>query len=88
MAERFKAWITKYALSSGIIAIEAEDCFGINPNMIKKINDRDEYFTTCFHSPDWHRTRESAVARANDMREKKIIALQKQIIKLGKMRFE
>lgn len=36
---------------------------------------------------EWHRTRESAVAKAEEMRCKKIDSLKKQIEKLEKKRF-
>lgn len=42
-----------------------------------------------YHGEDkhWHRTRESAVKRANDMRDAKIKSLEKSIAKLKKMEF-
>jgi hypothetical protein len=36
---------------------------------------------------DWHTTKEAAVARANEMRAKKIDSLRKQIMKLEGMTF-
>lgn len=37
---------------------------------------------------DWHRTKESAIAKAEEMRKKKIASLKKQIEKLEKMEFK
>ena len=37
---------------------------------------------------DWHETKESAIAYANEKREKKISALKKKIVKLEQMKFE
>ena len=39
------------------------------------------------HGNDWHRTEADAVARAEQMRVKKIASLEKQIAKLKKLSF-
>lgn len=72
-----KVWITKYALTKGIFECEVEPCFNINPNMVAG-RGLHEYF----HGNDWHRTREAAVIRANEMRAVKIKSLQKSLAKL------
>lgn len=36
---------------------------------------------------EWHRTREGAVAKAEEMRVARIASLEKQIAKLRKLRF-
>jgi hypothetical protein len=41
----------------------------------------------CLHKPDWHTTPEAAIARAEEMRTKKIASLKKQIAKLEAMTF-
>lgn len=78
-----KVWITKYALSDGIKELEVEQS-DFSPNMVfgKVYND-------CYHGEgkEWHRTYASATVRANEMRQKKIASLKKQIEKLEKMRF-
>lgn len=81
-----KAFITKYALTQGIYEIEAEICHSINPDMISNINRQNN----CYHGEgkDWHRTKESAIERANAMRATKIKNLQKQISKLEKLEFQ
>jgi hypothetical protein len=40
------------------------------------------------YKPDWHETREEAVARANALRDEKIKALRKAADSLEKLRFE
>ena len=77
-----KVWITKYALTDGIIEEEAKLC---SEDMIKV---EGRYFSY-FHSEgkEWHRTEEAAKARAEEMRKKKIASLQKQLKKYEKMRF-
>lgn len=78
-----KVWITKYALSDGIKELEVEQSDGF-PDIVcgKSLND---YYHG--EGKDWHRTYESATVRANEMRQKKIASLKKQIEKLEKMRF-
>jgi hypothetical protein len=83
-AETFRAWITKYALTAGIKEIEAEDCFDISATMIKDANAE---WLACYHGDDWHRTRESAVVKAEKMRLKKIASLKQQIAKLEGIKF-
>ena len=41
----------------------------------------------CVHGKDWHRTPESALARAEEMRKAKIASLKKSIAKLEAMTF-
>lgn len=80
-----KVWITKYALTKGILEKEAEEC-GDNTVIVKK----DEYLPCCYHTEgkEWHRTKESAIQRAEEMCHKKIESLKKQIENLEKMKFE
>ena len=79
-----KVWITKYALTSGIIEINAE----ITDN--GSAYDMGTSFPTYYHEEgkEWHRTKESAIAKAEEMRKKKISSLQKQIKKLENINFE
>lgn len=78
-------WITKYALSRGIIKTTARMwCDGM---MIAfRLNDK-AAFDTYAHGNDWYWTRESAVARAEEMRKAKIASLKKQIASLEKRVF-
>lgn len=50
-----KVWITKYALTSGIVETEAEVC---TDNMIS-VKDAG-HCTVYFHGNEWHKSRESA----------------------------
>ena len=80
-----KVWITRYALTDGILDTDAKVCFDADAtgNMISC--DRGY-----FHGDgrDWHRTKEAALVRAEKMRQKKIASLKKQIEKLERMKFE
>jgi len=78
-----KAYITKYALTQGILEKEVravESC----PTMVVVENSR---FQEAFHKPFWHTTREEAVAQAEKMRIAKIKSVEKQLKKLQNMQF-
>lgn len=83
---RFRAWVTKYALTEGIQAIWAEDYFDVSDRMIRRITDNG-YYMAFFHKPHWHLTEADAVAHAEKMRVAKIKSLQKQIAKLEALKF-
>lgn len=80
-----KIWITKYALTDGIVEKEAK---GLNGRL--KVEDGlfPWYLSPKDEGKNWHRTKESAIARAEVMRNKKIASLKKQIEKLENMKFE
>lgn len=76
--EKVTAWVTKYALSSGIIVADGhiiDDMFFFG------------FLSGGVWGNDWHRTPEAAIARAEEMRNKKIESLKEQIAKLEKMTF-
>ena len=79
--EKITAWVTKYALTQGIMKVDGEVHHGTSSNMFSY----GEYGYA--HGDDWHRTHESAVAKAEDMRKKKIASLKKSIAKLEAMNF-
>ena len=77
-----KVYITKYALSTGIIETDdAEICSNISEDMISS----KKYGT--FHGNDWHKKKEDAVLRAEVMRINKNESLKKQIEKFDKIKF-
>lgn len=79
--EKITAWVTKYALSSGIDRVEAEVCHYINSGMITYGSHQ------VAHGNDWHRAPGAALQRAQEMRTKKIDSLKKNIAKLEKLTF-
>ena len=81
--EVITAWITKYALTGGIQKIEAEVC---SPSMISYRVETDG-FVQHAHGKDWHRTPHEAIARAREMRKRKVDSLRKQVMKLEVMEF-
>ena len=80
-----KVWITKYAPPGGIIESDAEVC--IDTDVTSNMISCDRGY---FHGEgrEWHRTKESAIDKAEEMRKKKIETLKKQIEKLEKMEFK
>lgn len=78
-----KVWITKYALTTGIFEMTAE----ITEH--GSAYDMHSSFPTYYHGEgkEWHKTKESAIARAEEMRQKKIASLKKQIEKLEGIKF-
>lgn len=85
-----KVWITKYALTKGILEKECHDfCLDTDStgNMIC-INENG--YRQYYHGKgqEWHDCKESAIAKAEEVREKKIVSLKKQIKKLEDMKFE
>ena len=86
--QKITAYITKYALSNGkILKIEARLCSDVSNTMIA-YRAEGSRFDQYAHNTDWHRTLHDAIAKANEMRVKKIASLKKQIAKLEKMEFE
>lgn len=85
---KVKVWITKYALTYGIEEKEAERCTDINNDMVTIINK--DTMNEFYHGEgkEWHLSKESAINKAEEMRNKKIGSLKKQIAKLENMKFE
>lgn len=78
-------WITKYALTTGIMTEQVEEPTTHAPNMVCA---RAMGFSAYFHGKDWHRTKGGAVLRAEEMREAKLVSLRKQITKMEKLTWE
>jgi len=85
--EIFKVWITKYALTQGILEDYVVVCHDTDKNMVKIAGGS---WTDIFHGEgkEWHRTKESAIKCAEEMRLKKISSVEKQLQKLKDMKFE
>ena len=79
-----KVFITKYALTKGILEKEAERCdYGYEYEIAYVIGEFSSYSV----GKEAFRTREQAMERAEKMRLKKIASLKKQIEALEKMKF-
>lgn len=79
------AWVTKYALTSGIYKIRGRICNDVSEDMIKQLEPVS--VSTYFHGKDWHRSKEEAVKHANEMVKKKVDSLKKQLKKYEEMKF-
>lgn len=84
MSEKFTAWITRYALTKGIQKVQAESCFDISENMIVV---REGYAPQYYHGNEWHRTRDDAVLRAEEMRKAKLKSIDKNRDRLLSIKF-
>lgn len=76
------AWVTKYALTLGILKVKGQHCLSIDPGFLSYFPYGDA------HGNDWHLSEQAALDRAEEMRLAKIATLKKQIAKLEKMQFK
>lgn len=82
-----KIWITKYALTKGIIEAECEyeSCDGYLTACFRDKNgNREKIFLT---PRDYEKNEKDAIYKSEKMRIKKINNLHKQILRLEKMKF-
>lgn len=79
-----KVWITKYALTQGIFEVEGETTQ--TPGMFHAPK-TEKSFARSFFKPEWHETKEEAIAQAKKMREAKLKSLEKQIAKIKAIQF-
>lgn len=81
-----RVYVTKYALTDGI-SVRMVDRSDAVPSMV---TDRSGPYTTHFRGEgrEWHRTPESALKRAEEMRRKKIASLKKSLAHMEAMKFE
>lgn len=81
-----KVYITKYALTRGILEIEAEimkSYWDKYPGYVK-----DEEGKIYYINKDAFTDEDEAILKAEEMRKERIISLYKQIDRLDKLRFE
>ncbi len=82
-------WVTKYALSDGIVETElrADGDYGKDPNWVWVVWPGAMGDTLMLRKIDVYHSRASAAERAEEMRISKIASLRKQIAKLEKKVF-
>lgn len=78
-------WLTLYALTKGIRQGEGR-ISEIDPKVCVFFRTPKAVYGGV-NKPDWHATREEALARAEDMRLRKIASLKKQLAKLRALKF-
>ncbi len=84
MKATMKVYITRYALTTGIIEKEVQTNPSISEKMVTEVGGRG---IQSYHKPFWHETKEEAIAHANIMRERKISSHKKAITKLNNLTF-
>lgn len=80
-----KVFITKWALTKGILLVDAEPVHGSREHVVVKGAVPWQDFR--FGLGDWHTDRDKAVKRAEQMRDKKVAQLEEQVRKLRDMVF-
>ena len=85
-----KVWISKYALTQSIFEKEVEDCENLRGEFKGMVSYKEKGYSVNFHGEgnEWHRTKEEAIKKTEEMKLKKIISHKKAIAKLEKMKFE
>ena len=85
-----KVWITKYALTVGIIEAQQVPGALYEGKEYAFFMGENGQYNTGFYIPseELFGDKESAIKKAEEMRQKKIESLKKQIKKLEEMRFE
>ena len=86
MSKTFDVYVTKYALTEGIKAVEVEDCFDIIYSMVHEVSPNGNS-RIAYHKGEWWMSLDDAISRAEDMRTRKIKSLKKQIEKLEAIDF-
>lgn len=82
-----KVWISKYAISDGkVTELEVEECVTSNDLVCHRAPGQIPQY---FHGEgkEWHRTREGAVGKAEEMVDRKLASLRKQIKKIEALKF-
>ena len=82
-----KVWITKYALTDGIIEVEVMQLMYLGHDIVA-VNLENDTRSINLCSDECYLSKEPAIQKAEEMRQKKIASLKKQIEKLEEMRFE
>jgi len=81
--ETITAYVTKYALTQGILKIQAKRSLR-NPERIIQKHDTAGVFSI-YHKNQWYETEQEAREHALQMKSKKLVNLRKQIDKLNKL---
>lgn len=76
MAKTGIFWISKYALTQGVFSIKAD----ISDTSDGMLVDRSGGYASYYHGEgrEWHRTKEGACAKAEEMRISKLRSIEKQ----------
>ena len=84
-----KIYVTRWALSKGILEIEAEETeYGFRAEYPPSSPNYGYFMCFQHTSKSFHLTRELAVKQAEEMRQAKLKMLKKQLMKLEAITFE
>lgn len=82
-----KVWVTKYALTIGIMELDAEATSQSGRLAVRRSrNSYPQYYYG--EGKEWHRSKDAAIARANTMRAAKIKSVKKQLERLEALEFK
>lgn len=84
--EVFDVWITRYALTDGIIKCSARYPLAAPADRVVVLNTKLK--GRVFYNPDWNRSEGEAIERAEAMRKRAIASKKKQLKLLESLRFE
>jgi hypothetical protein len=80
-----KAWITKYALTAGVFEVAGE----VTVSGCLRYESGGYACYACYaFGNDWHSDRASAIARAEEMKIRKLQSLDRQIKKVSALKFD
>ena len=80
-----KVWISKYALSDGVSEVDVDAKVTESGGLTFR---SDTGYQVYYSANDWHNSKEKAVTKAEEMRQRKLKSLYKQIKKLSEIKFE
>lgn len=80
-----KAYVTSYALTLGILEVEARTLD--NCNTMIEYSHR-PFYVQYAHAGEWFTSRDEAIADAESQRTKKIASLRRQLAELEGLRFD
>ena len=79
-----KVYVTKYALTKGIIEKEVKESTVSKDMVVEMIGG----YSNGIHKPYWYENKDEAIAHAEKMKKDKLISLEKQIKKIEKIIFK
>lgn len=84
-----KAFITKYAMTQGILERDGHESDHSDGLLCIPSNysNGSFNFSEYYHTGEWFKTRQEAIVKAEEMRQKKIKSLEKQLVRLKEMQF-
>ena len=88
-----KIYITKYALTEGILTGSDAVIDGTMASVYTLHDPKGRVMNKIgtqayFHGQDWHKTRTDAITRAEDMKQKKIRSLERNLRKIQELTFK